>query len=193
MVTFKTITLEQYIRCTCDGELNVLGEGTEQEIKDAWEQIQLEYLGAIKDTTTTQIFTLEDEALYLELEIKFVLVSVHILRVWRDDEHVKLLQSKGYPFEFSATDTKAYHKDLDRVEKRSTRLKTQLANINHERAQLMKEQEGEPATRANMYHNIAVFSKFMQYAIDERTTTLEKYASIRNLYYKHVELNTKKK
>lgn len=191
--TCRKLNLEGYITCLCDHDYSVLGNGTQEELKNAWDEIRHEYNSLMDDVVLRQADYFRTEIIYWELQYKSITVSVGLLRKWYDENVVSGLREKGYYFSFDVNNPEQYNKDLDNTLAQSKSILIHIANTRHELEELSKDvnKDSSPITRAGMLSNIMNFSKFMGYAISLKDTYVDQYAAIRNLYYK--ELNKIKK
>lgn len=193
-----TLLLSDYIICQVDKDLSPLiieGEPTEQELKDAWQVITHEFFDLSESKQNNYELTLCAEMEALNYKIIAIQQSVEVLRKYRCDELVALLQKLGYRFPFNANKEDEYLKDLGRVLSRAKTLvlqyndkKAQLDNISKEKA------PGETEVSRSYYDKIlAILSKHSGYHVDESKTTVSRYAAILNMYIAYCEqLNAQK-
>lgn len=174
-----------------DGDLTALvkeGESDDVSLHAHWVIINQQYVDLAGDTLNKAAISLELEVEALAHRITSIYEALEILRTYRVDELVELLQKEGYRFQFNSDDLVSYYKDLSRV---STRAKTLIVELETKTAQLARQHDskgGEKIARDHFESWLVVLSKFMGHNLNPDELTVARYATIMKHYNSHCEL-----
>jgi exonuclease VII large subunit len=110
------LMLDKFIICLCDGDLSVLGEGTEEELKAAWQKIYDEYSDAL--TTKEQRGTRREsiDVMILQQRVFAIEACVFRLSIQHSEEIVTELRKWITVKEkFDTSNPEQYQRDLQAI------------------------------------------------------------------------------
>jgi hypothetical protein len=183
--TCSEISVRQFIKAYCEGDLTVLiiqGEPTGEQLKEAFEEIIYDYSVQIKSDDDGYLFHLCKKIALHRWHISFVDYALSLLRIKFVKEVADELMKLGYYVDGNREDEDRYQQQLNRI---TSLCKTQihdLADLEEQYSRIEKTTGNKPMTRDEMMKSVATLSKYQGYRIDCDSTTLEEYINIFNNY-----------
>lgn len=179
--SIDTLPLERFITCICDKDLTALvisGNATGEELVSAWNDIYDQYVIAVNDKEQQYILRLTKEINCLEFDYKLIGLCVTRLEIEHSEEVLGILK-KLVPtnLKFNPADIEQYKKDLSLIISKSKRMIVEIENKRGELGRLAPE-KGERVNRSEFDKMIVRASKYMQYKIDKKATTVSEFVQI---------------
>jgi hypothetical protein len=142
--SIKDITLDQFISCSVDGDLSVLGTGTPQELQLAWYNLQSQYYIVRGDDRYVRYVAISAEmsaiswrAIYIDYCL-FALEKMYVKGV------CDLLREDFPKFKFT---TESYKIEMGYVRSMEKRNLLRMEELTHEYEQMQKLSSGHKSTR----------------------------------------------
>ena len=190
--TCKEVSLATFIDCYCHEIYSGLGEGTPEEITDAWIDIMSEWGELMRNEDTGYMLSLGNQILSLKVHVSLVESITFVLLKKYDLELVdKLINELGYDGEYPENDRVAFVKQLDRVVSLSKTKVYELSELNDEWDRLRKSDSGEKASEDDFERNILRLSKYQGYRINKYKTTIYEYTHIHNNFIAEITARNK--
>ena len=168
LLSLRQIPFNRFQEFLIDGDLTAIGEGTEEELVEHAQRLQLEFQDAIStdDTNAVAVTTAQIEFYKIKLEITQLLIDV--LKIKYDERLVELLIEEGFSGCFSE---ETILEDLERVVAQSQQyvnLKTDL----EKQLELMNE-GSKPATYEYYTSVLIAISNMVKYSVSDDISTLK--------------------
>lgn len=179
--SIDNLPLERFITCICDKDLSALvisGNATKEELVSAWNDIYDQYVIAVNDKEQQYILRLTKEINCLEFDHKLIGLCVTRLEIEHSDDVLQILK-KLVPtnLKFNPADIEQYKKDLSLIISKSKRMIIEIENKRGELGRLAPE-KGQGVNRSEFDKMIVRASKYMQYKIDKKVTTVSEFVQI---------------
>ncbi|CAL7961497.1 hypothetical protein GAMM_230010 [Gammaproteobacteria bacterium] len=167
--------------------LTIKGHPSDDELRDAWEDIKAEYSSLIKTNKSESIFDLWKKINVAQLKIDMLFGEMGAFNFLKykgyDEEIAKIVESWGLPLILQNDDREAYIKSIMAVEMEAKFFYVQL-NQYHTEYKLMCPEQGNLAARTIQDYDkdLAVVQKYMGFRIDKTKITTAVYCSYYNLF-----------
>lgn len=180
-LSIDELPLQNFINCVCDEDLSSLvksGNPPKEILTAVWNEIYEQYVIAIKDKEQAYIIRLNKEINALEFDLKLFNLCVRRLEIEHSDEVLEALK-KVVPVseKFNPNDLEQYKKDLNLAITRSKRLVIEIENKKGELSKITPK-KGERMSKIEFDKVIIRVSKYMQYKIDKKTTTVSEFVQM---------------
>jgi len=182
------LPLSRFIRCICEGDYSALlieGEAPAETLKSTWETLYEEYLDLTANTGNNEVLQLLNEFDGLFYKYAVIENCVEILRVFKEDDLVAILRSRGFNFPFDHNDTERYLKDLDRVMVRAKKILVDMDIRRKQLESIQKASEGTKIDRPYFDTILVTLSKFAGFHVNEDIISVSRYAALLNMYITH--------
>jgi hypothetical protein len=158
--------------------LVVSGTPGDDELKDAWDKVSLEYQELTQDTKSKQLTSLKAEIAYLTNQIFWTQSVVDQITWAYSPEWATLLNELGFRFRYE--DGPELHRELEITIAQSKSLVVELEERKAELEELTK--GNEKTTEAGYYVLLADIGKYMGSIINPKEVTVTQFVGIYNLY-----------
>lgn len=179
--------------------LIIEGQPTDAQLQDAWAELVFEYSGLIKNANTEGAISLQGQIGEMQYHLMFVDAAIMLIdsKITMGEEvpdHVKdELAELGYHGEFDVTHPEICRQELNRIRSMAKTVVHDLQVLLDQQDMIEKTNSGKKQTVEDMDRNVAMFSKFMHYRIDQKETFMDEYAQIYNLYVDDIAHQAKQK
>ena len=181
-LTIDELPLDCFIRCTCDGDLKALiitGDHDDMILYTAWESIYEQYVDALKDKDQMYILKLTKKINALEFDIKLIQLCIKRLSVeFSADVLAALKKVIPVPGKFNPDDAEQYAKDLSIAVTRSKSLILEIENKKGELSRVTPKKASEKMDRTAFDALIIRISKYMQFKVDKKKTTVSEFVQM---------------
>lgn len=182
--TCDDLMLWGFKKAYCNDDLTALGNGTESELNDVWQEILYEYAGLMKTEDSTYLFELSKRILVARIDVFWIDNAVICLREMHNQDDVdRLANEYGYVLPNDYTD-----EDLDLVLSKAKTFIYELGEMQAEYDRLQATVGGSKQTEQDFDITIATLAKFQGFAIRQKETTVREFVGIFNLFIRHNEL-----
>lgn len=181
ITSISVLTLRQFIQCICYGNLSVLGEGTPEQLQDAFNDLLSQYYEAKKDEGAKQ--RVECVAKMKEIEMHaFLLNSLNEILQERYSEAACEILRKLYPkYQFSY---ESLANDLKTV--KTLEIKNAITYDRYKKALDEMGGNGKAATEQDLIKTLLSISKFQGASYNQEMTVME-FAVAQNMIMEHIE------
>ena len=198
--TCKTLSITGFKTAYCNNDLRALiisGTPTDNELKDAWDEIVFEYATLFKNEDSQYLFELSQRISLLKIHIAFVDYAVVLLRAkyqseeQTDQDILNELNALGYDISFDENYPEEYVKSLNRI---VSLCKTNVFDLEEQQKEydrLNKTTGGKKQSEEDFDANIMMLSKYQHFPIDEDKVSIYKYAIIFNNYMREMTVRQK--
>jgi hypothetical protein len=189
--SLDTLILNDFIQIHVKKKFELLvitGQASPEQIAEAWEAIQEDFMSRMISVEAFAIFHFEKELAIINSKIALVGICLQVLEVKRSDAAVKELAAMGYRRPFNWNDRAAYEADLKAVESRSKTL-LERRKTAEDRLKQARRPISERATKTveDWDMDLAILSKYMGYRLDKKVITVSEFLNISALYSKELE------
>ena len=176
------LLMSQFIDCLVDKNLDVLGHGTEEELKAAWADIYSEFTSLRKSEQSSEMFELMKEVLTLDNKLKIINKCLEVLWVCYNRDIANELQMLGYQVKLDWSDKESYYSGLRSITSKAKTLSAQLKRKEQELQAITEKNKGEGYSRTHFDSINVNLSKFMEFNIREEEITVSKWCMMVNKY-----------
>ena len=168
--SIENLPMRLFLKITSDGSLDLLGEGTEDEKQEAWNNIIEEFKEVDPDGIFKKYLNKTKQMEHFVCKYNSVKLSLWCLKIKKSEDLIKHLSSLGYVIRDDY-----YLQDIERAERYSVAIKDKIKQINDE---LTKENEEE---KINLDKIIIRFNVIMGFNIaDSNAVTVSQYYAIKD-------------
>lgn len=170
------LPLYNFIKIVCKDDLTWLYAEKKSllnknvDLQPVWDQIFSEYCELAKNPKSKQVFELVKELTLLDSKIKLVKNIVEFLRVEINDDLITILKSMGFLYKFQPN---TIEKDLNLTLSSAKRFEIRKKEAEQDYKALQTDEKN--ATEKDFEFLIAQISRFMQFKIDKKTTSVSEY------------------
>ena len=165
--------MQVFINVQISKDVSFLGEGTQEELLEAWENIIEEYKTLTKDGTSNYLFKLKQSIEYLDKR----LVILRTILDWLEDrpsEGVAELLEQEFGYAFEGDTNKIWNL-----------AKSELHQLKIKEAELKKYSESQPSedqTEMDWINNMGVLSQYQGFKFNPKTENIAEYISLLNRF-----------
>lgn len=198
--SIDTLTLDKFIECDVDGNLNALtisGMPTSDELSMAWIDIQQEYIDALGSGEQTMHLELNRQCAQLAAEYELIDCAVKILGIARSDELVASVNEILHrSFAFDPSDMEQYKAELKLCMSLRKRMRIELHQKNDALQALQKANSGEKqskrSTRAGYTKILIVIGDYVGIQLRKNEMTTYEFCERIKQYNSYAEANKPK-
>ena len=184
----RDITMAVFIECYCHDIFKGLGEGTPEEIIEAWNDILSDWSSLMRNEDSDYLITLADQLNCLKFHIAFVEYATFYLQRVYDLEIIdRLINECGYDGSYPEDDRDAYLKQLSRVISLCKTKVYEASELSDEIERLQKNNKGEKTTEEEFVSNMARLSKYQGYRINKFKIDVFEYTQIHNNFISEIK------
>ena len=188
------LTLDKFIDCIVNRNLKILikkGEIETNVLEQAWDKIYDEYLSILKNRDQSYIYHLQKDILLLEFKMSQINLCVTYLLCETDEKKInevlKELQKLTFVIgKFDVNDRQSFELDIQRVLSNARKLIVEHEEKIQEFNNLLKSDD-EKLTEASFDALIIKLSKYMQFKIDKKITTVSEFAHMVHDYNYYIQ------
>lgn len=183
----KTLLYSTYIEIQTTGSLSLLticGEPTEDQLEQAWDEIQQEYSDLIRTEKTTNVFDLYQKLSYTRFKLEYLGWVLPYLKAEYKQEYAERIASLGYDLIEWNEDREKYLQQIYLVENDAKFLIVQLNQLSSEYKKINPGASGSDVERTAMDYEkeLAILSRFMGRWIRASEITVFEFCAIVNAY-----------
>lgn len=194
----KTLKIGAFISAYCNNDLSVLvidGTPTDQELKDAWDEILFEYSTLIRNGDSAYLLGLQKRISLLDFDIFYSETAVGFLKQRFDQDIIDyLINELGYFGDYNPENPDQYERQLNRILSLVKTKKEDLKDLISEYERLNNTNTGKKQSEEDFGITLAALSKYINYRLDKQTVCVDEFASVFTLYLTerdHQEKNSK--
>lgn len=188
--TISQLTLDRFIKCLCDKDLNQLieqGAPDQKLLELVWADVHEQFVDGMKDKEGAYKIKLLAEINRLQFNYELINLCVKFLSVGYDKDVVEALRKHVRCGDFNPEDQQSYFKTLQIIINRAQKLQVDIEYKKAEYAALNTgETGGEGFTRKHFDRLISQVSIFAKFHIDKKVVMvsefIEYYISMRESY-----------
>lgn len=180
--TIDVLTLDRFIKCTCDGNLshlqiNPLDNIPQHSLQQTWNGIHEAFLDGMKDKEGAYKITIKNKIQTLEKQYELIQRCVKALEIAYDPEIIDILMAHiRVSGEFNPDDRVSYFKDLQILLNRAQGIQLKIKNLEAEYSMLEAgDKAGEKTTRKQFDQLIAQVSIYAKFHIDKKLVTVSEF------------------
>lgn len=186
--TCYKLTMTKFLDCLFDNNYSALGEGSEEELQDAWKKVYNEFVNLRQDKTTSELFNISKEMELLRLKLKMINECLKVLWIRHNRDVVLELQKLGFAhLRFDAANKPQYLKQLNDVAEISKRYQVDITKREKEIAALMQKNKGKTVGRESFLLINGNLSKYMNFYVDNTKVVVADWCVMVNQLEKHIE------
>ena len=167
-----SLPMQVFIDVQISKDLAVLGDGTQEQLLEAWESIIADYQSLTNDTSSNYLFELRKSIEYLDKRLVILRTILDWLKD-RPSEDVAALLSDEYGYTFTG-DTEAI---WSRAKRELHQLKIKEAELTKLEASPQHEQ-----TEMDWINNMGVLSQYQGFKFNAKSETVAEYISLLNRF-----------
>lgn len=168
LLTLRQIPFSKFQEFLIDGDLSVIGEGTEDELIAHAAKLQLDFQDAIATDDTNAIAVTTAQIEYYKIKLEITQMAIDMLKLRYDERLVDILIEEGFIGNFSE---ETIIEDLERVVAQSQQY-VNLKNDLEKQFELMNE-GSKPATYEYYTNVLIAISNMVKYSVSEEISTLK--------------------
>lgn len=186
----KTLSLSAFIAAYCNDDLSGLiisGNPSPSQLKEAWEDIYINYCCRIKYSQSDTLLELGKQIGALDCHVLYVQNAVFYLNYRYDEEVMNELRLLGYDINYEIDDIEERNRQLNRI---ISLLKTTIFDLQSLKDQydsLSKMSSSKKQTEEDFLSIIFSVSKYQGYAINKKKTVLEDFIVMYNNFLAYLE------
>lgn len=186
--TCEEVSLRVFKQCYYRLNYSGLGNGTEEEIIEAWDGIISEWSGLMKNEDSEYMLILVDKIQELKKHIFFVENALFVLARGYNQEIInRLISECGYDGNYPEDDKEAYLKQLERVNSLCKSHVYEVWELTDEYNRLKKTSNGGKDTEEDFDRNIHRLGKYQGYPLNQDTTTVYDFTQIHNNFIAEIQ------
>lgn len=164
--------MQVFIDVQVSKDLAHLGDGTQDELLEAWESIIAEYQTLTKDTSSNYLFELRKSIEYMDKRLVVLRIILDWLKT-RVSEPLSELLTTEYGYVFEGDSERIWHLAKTELNK----LKIKAAELERLEAQPTQDQ-----TEFDWINNMGVLSEFQGFKFNPKVDTVAEYISLLNRF-----------
>lgn len=174
--------------CLFDSNLGVLGEGTNEELKESWVKIYNEFSALRKDNTAVTVFTVSKDIELLRCKVTIINECLKVLWIRYNSDVAKELLKLGFAhIRFNLSNKAMYYKQLNDIAESCKSYEVKLLKKEKELKQLLEQNKGKEVTRESFVLINTNLSKHMAFYVDERIITVASWCVMVNNLEEHIK------
>lgn len=188
LLELRDIPFCDFQRFLVDGELSVLGTGSEDALLEHSEKLLQQYQDLIGAGEDNERIFLANIVQSYQAQLLIVQACIDLLAIGHHQDIVEILKNEGFDYDFSP---ESYKKDLEKV---LSEAKSIVARRDQAQIELEGYGEGKSADYEYFSDILAAISKIMGFSVDDRISTLQFCAYHKRLieHYRRLQLNQAK-
>jgi len=179
----EEVSVKIFKQCFYRGNYSGLGNGTPEQIAEAWEAIVSEWSGLMKNDDSEYKLSMANNILELQKHVFFVESAIAVLQKYYDKEIIdRLINECGYNGNYPDDDKEALLKQLYRVNSMCKSKVYELWELTDEYDRLNKASLGEKDSEGDFDRGVHRLGKYQGYPIDQDKTSIYDLTQIHNNY-----------
>lgn len=185
------LTMDKFIDCLVEDKLQVLGNGTQEQLNKAWGNIVHEFSELRADKSATELLELQKEIFVLQNKIKIISLCVGVLWDTYNRDLANELKTMGFNVKLNWSNKAQYYKELNLVISKSKTFDVLARRKEKELLELIKKSGTDRYQRKDFVSINTSLSKYMSFHVNNNQITVAEWCDMVNKYEEYIEIQQK--
>lgn len=178
------LPLWNFIKIVITGDLTYLGDGTPEQLQEAWANIFMEYCDIFPSKNSIYVCQLTSEIEHLRTKLEVIQAIIDALSIQYIPDLVLELIDYGFNYPFTP---ETMLEDLQGVIAESKMFVVQKGVKEGEYKRFLESQKGDPAKESDYDEILSELSKFQGYHLKSKDLSVSEFVAIFNRYNKQAK------